>query len=94
MLPSYIWKIINIYIFGKLLIYIFGKLLILIFRIGLFPQTNPLPCHISNQAAVNLNTVRNILPSYREFIRTKKFSTQLFEMKFHRGSNECKESQS
>ena len=26
---------------------------------------------------------------YREFIWTKKFYTQLFNMKFHRGGNEC-----
>ena len=27
--------------------------------------------------------------SYREFIWSKKFCTQLFDMKFHRGDNEC-----
>ena len=32
--------------------------------------------------------------SYREFIWTKKFCTQLFVMKFHHGGNECKQSQS
>ena len=44
--------------------------------------------------AGTLKTPIHRVVSNIEFIWTKTFCTQLFEMKFHRGGNECKESQS